>query len=56
MPVTVKKQGMKWRVCEADSGNIAKNKNGVAVDGGGHRSKEKAKRQAAAINMHLKGK
>ena len=50
MPVTVSKRGPKFRVVEAGSGKIVKNRAGTAVDGGGHASKSKASRQARAIN------
>lgn len=56
MPVTVKKVGKKWRVVEAASGNIARNKGGTALDGGGHESREKAVSQSRAVNMHLREK
>ncbi len=54
MPVKVRKQGDKFRVIEA-SGDIATNKGGTAVDGGGHSSREKAMAQAAAINARQAG-
>ena len=53
MPATVVKRGNKWRVIDADTGTITKNKAGTAVDGGGHSSKEAAQRQARAINRSL---
>ena len=58
MPVTTKKVRGKYRVVEADSGKIAKNNSGTAVDGGGHASDKKAKAQARAINasLHRRGK
>ena len=49
MPATVKRVGAKWRVVEP-SGKVVKNAAGTAVDGGGHRSREAALRQARAIN------
>jgi len=54
MPVKVKKSGDKFRVVEASTGKIAKNKGGTAVDGGGHSSKGKASAQARAINANVK--
>ena len=51
MPVTVRKRGKMFRVVES-SGAVAKNKAGTAVDGGGHKSKAKAVRQARAINAN----
>lgn len=50
MPVSVKKRGGKYRLVEP-GGKIAKNKAGTAIDGGGHDSQAKAKRQADAVNM-----
>ena len=55
MPVTLKKQGGKYRVCER-GGAIAKNKAGTAVDGGGHADKLRGIAQVAAINSSLKRK
>lgn len=56
MPVMAKKVGGKYRVVEAATGKIAKNKAGTPVDGGGS-SAEGARKQAAAINinMHKRG-
>jgi hypothetical protein len=53
MPVTVKKVGNRYRVVEADTGNIVKNKAGTAVDGSGHGTKAAAMQQAKAINASL---
>lgn len=50
MPVTTKRLGNRIRVVEAATGKIAKTSKGHARDGGGHRSKAKAQRQARAIN------
>lgn len=50
MPVIVLKRRGRYRVVEADTRRIAKTKNNKARDGGGHRSKKKAERQARAIN------
>lgn len=52
MPVTVRKSDDKYRVVEADSGRIAKNRSGTAVDGGGYESRRKAAAQARAINAN----
>lgn len=49
MPVKVSKRGRKYRLVES-SGRIATTHNGRARDGGGHRSKDRADRQARAIN------
>ena len=49
MPVKVARRGDKFRVVEAD-GTIAMGAKGAARDGGGHRSRAKAERQARAIN------
>ena len=50
MPVTVVKRRGKWRVVETRTGRLAKNRAGTPVDGGGHRSKAAAAKQARAIN------
>ena len=49
MPVKIRKRRNKYRVVEA-GGAIAKTKNGKPLDGGGHKSKAKAIRQAGYIN------
>ena len=54
MPVKVQKRGKKFRVVEAMTMKIVKNKAGTPVDGGGHAMQIKAMRQAKAINMHIK--
>lgn len=46
----IKKIRKRWRVVEKN-GRILKNKAGTAVDGGGYINKEKARKQAAAINI-----
>jgi len=51
MPVHVVKRGTKFRVVEAATGKIVKSSGGKASDGGGHRSRAEAQRQANAINM-----
>ncbi len=53
MPVKTVKRGSKFRVVEASTGRIAKNRAGTPVDGGGHGSKNKAARQARAINASI---
>lgn len=50
MPVVARKRGAWWRVVEAETGRIAKNRNGTPVDGGGFSSKSAAEAQARAIN------
>jgi hypothetical protein len=50
MPAKVAKRGGKFRVVEARTGRIVKNKAGTAADGGGHRSRARAQAQARAIN------
>lgn len=50
MPVTVKPEGEKFRVVDADSGKPETNAAGTAVDGGGHATEDEARKQAAAIN------
>lgn len=51
MPLTVKKIKDKFRVVEKNTGKIAKNKAGTAIDGGGHKSESAAKRQMSAVNI-----
>lgn len=48
MPARVRKRGGKFRVVEPN-GRLVK-RGGTPVDGGGHRTKRKAQRQARAIN------
>jgi hypothetical protein len=50
MPVTIRKRGDKFRIVEQQTGNIAKNKGGTAIDGGGHGSKAQAVKQVGAVN------
>jgi len=52
MPAETKKVKGKWRVVHG--GKVMKNRSGTAVDGGGHKSKAKATRQAAHINSNTK--
>lgn len=49
MPVSVEKQGDKYRVIEPN-GKVAKNRAGTPVDGGGHETRLMAVAQARAIN------
>ncbi len=49
MPNKVVKRGDKYRVVEADSGRVTKNRAGTAVDGGGHGSRPAAQRQVNAM-------
>jgi hypothetical protein len=56
MPVKVEKKGDKYRVVEAKTGKVAKNKGGTALDGGGYSSKAKAVKQAQAVNMSMERK
>jgi hypothetical protein len=51
MPLTVRKRGNKYRVVEKETGHIAKNKAGTAIDGGGKPSKASAMKQAQAVNI-----
>ena len=51
MPLTVKKRGEKYRVVEVNTGKIAKNASGTALDGGGKKSKSAVMKQAQAINI-----
>ncbi len=50
MPVKIAKRGGKFRVIEAATGRIAKNRAGTAIDGGGHGSKARALAQVGAVN------
>lgn len=52
MPVRVVKQGPKFRIVEP-GGKIAKNKGGNSLDGGGHATRNKAIKQAQAVNISL---
>ena len=52
MPVKAKKIGDKWRIVKADTEEIAKNRSGTPVDGGGHTDPVKARKQARAINAN----
>lgn len=54
MPVTVRKRGKKHRVVESETGRIAKNKGGTALDGGGHYNPNMANSQARAVNSSLR--
>lgn len=51
MPVKVIKRSDKFRVVESNTGRIAKNKSGTAVDGGGHNTRSGAQKQASAVNI-----
>lgn len=53
MPVTVRRRGGRYRVVEAATGRVARNRAGTAVDGGGFRSRGRAMAQARAINASL---
>ena len=50
MPVTVKPEGDKFRVVDAETGAPETNAAGTPVDGGGHETQEEAAAQARAIN------
>lgn len=51
MPYLVKKIKDKFRVVDKNTGKIAKNASGTAVDGGGHSSEAKARKQQSALNI-----
>ena len=53
MPVKPKLINGKWRVVEAATDRIAKNKGGTALDGKGHSTKAEAQAQANAVNRNL---
>jgi hypothetical protein len=52
MPTKVRKHRGKYRVVEQKTGRTAKNKGGRTLDGGGHKDKDKARRQSNAINAY----
>ena len=54
MPVVARFMKDKYRVVESDTGRIAKNQKGTALDGGGHTLKSDADKQARAINASKK--
>lgn len=53
MPATVQKRKSKWRVIEKNTGKLVRNKTGTVVDSGGHATRDKALRQARAINSSM---
>jgi hypothetical protein len=53
MPVKCKKMGEKYRIVGPD-GKVEKNKEGSAVDGGGHESMDACQKQAGAINSNIR--
>ena len=55
MPLRVERRNRAWRLVEPD-GDIAKNRAGTALDGGGHKSKGQAERQRRAIEANRKPK
>lgn len=52
MPVHVERRGGKYRLIEP-GGQVATTSQGTARDGGGHPNRDKAERQARAINSNL---
>ena len=54
MPVITRFIKDKYRVVESETGKIAKNKAGTALDGGGHTLRKDAQAQARAINASKK--
>ena len=50
MPVVAKQVEGKWRVVNADTGEVETNAEGTPVDGGGHATQAEASAQARAIN------
>ena len=52
MPYRVAHRDHKWRVVERDTGQIATNRAGTPVDGGGHESRRKATKQSQALNIN----
>lgn len=53
MPVKVTKRGDKFRIIESETGKIAKNKGGTAIDGGGKKSRSAVQKQASAVNISM---
>jgi len=51
MPYDTKKVKGKIRIIDKNTGRIAKNAAGTAVDGGGHASMAQANKQKAALNI-----
>lgn len=51
MPVTVRRQGGKYRIVDPDSGKVEMTPQGHPRDGGGHSTREEALRQMRAMNM-----
>ncbi len=56
MPAKVERRGNKYRVVEAETGRLVRNRRGTPVDGGGHATLKKAREQAAAINISQRRK
>ncbi len=54
MPVEAVKRHGKWRVVEVSSGQIATNKKGTSIDGGGHATVGQAVAQVQAVNISLR--
>jgi len=54
MPAKVRKRDDEFRVVEP-SGRLVRKESGTPVDGGGHKSRDKAQAQARAINARAKG-
>lgn len=50
MPAKAVKKGDKFRVVEP-TGKLVRNAAGTPIDGGGHKTKAKAAKQAAAVNI-----
>jgi hypothetical protein len=51
MPLRAARKGDKYRIVETETGRIAKNKAGTAIDGGGFKSRSRAVKQAQAVNI-----
>ena len=54
MPVTARKIGTKYRVCERGTQRVTRNAYGTPVDGGGYHSRRRALQQVAAINRRTR--
>jgi hypothetical protein len=58
MPAMVRKRGNKFRVVEPSNGDsvkLVRGTGGTPVDGGGHKTRAAARRQAQAINASKEG-
>lgn len=52
MPYRVERRDNKFRLVRADTGQIATNASGTALDGGGHATRQEAEAQQRAVESH----